>query len=44
MRKFGNSEFSDKPINLYNLDMIIIVGYRVKNKNGIILENGLQVF
>ena len=38
MRKFGNSEFSDKPINLYNLDMIIIVGYRVKNKNGIIFR------
>lgn len=38
MRKFGNSEFSDKPINLYNLDMIISVGYRVKSKNGIIFR------
>ena len=35
MRKFGNSEFSDKPINYYNLDVIISVGYRVKSKNGI---------
>ena len=38
MRKFGNSEFSDKPTNLYNLDMIISVGYRVKSKNGIIFR------
>ena len=38
MRKFGNSEFSDKPTNLYNLDMIISVGYRVKSKNGIIFS------
>ena len=37
MRKFGNSEFSDKPTNYYNLDMIISVGYRVKSKNEIIL-------
>lgn len=35
MTKFGNSEFSDKPINYYNLDVIISVGYRVKSKNGI---------
>ena len=38
MSKFGNSEFSDKPINLYNLDMIISIGYRVKSKNGIIFR------
>ena len=38
MRKFGNSEFSDKPLNYYNLDMIISVGYRVKSKNGIIFR------
>ena len=25
MRKFGNSEFSTKPTNFYNLDMIISV-------------------
>ena len=25
MRKFGNSEFSTKPTNYYNLDMIIII-------------------
>lgn len=35
MTKFGNSEFSDKPINYYNLDMIISVGYRVKSQEGI---------
>lgn len=38
MTKFGNSEFSDKPINYYNLDVIISVGYRVKSKNGIIFR------
>ena len=38
MRKFGNSEFSDKPTNYYNLDMIISVGYRVKSKNGILFR------
>ena len=36
--KFGNSEFSDKPTNFYNLDVIISVGYRVKSKNGIIFR------
>ena len=36
--KFGNTEFSDKPTNYYNLDMIISVGYRVKSKNGIIFR------
>lgn len=35
MRKFGNSEFSTKPTNLYNLDVIISVGYRVKSKRGV---------
>ena len=38
MTKFGNSEFTDKPINYYNLDVIISVGYRVKSKNGIIFR------
>ncbi len=38
LRKFGNSEFSDKPTNYYNLDMIISVGYRVKSKNGVIFR------
>ena len=38
MTKFGNSEFSDKPTNYYNLDVIISVGYRVKSKNGIIFR------
>ena len=32
MNKFGNSEFSKKPTNYYNLDMIISVGYRVNSK------------
>ena len=36
MTKFGNSEFSDKPTNYYNLDIVISVGYRVKSQNGII--------
>ncbi len=38
LRKFGNSEFSDKPTNYYNLDMIISVGYRVNSKQGIIFR------
>ncbi len=33
MRKFGNSEFSMKPTNYYNLDVILSVGYRVNSKN-----------
>src|SRR3990172_1909948 len=32
MRKFGNSEFSTKPTNCYNLDVIISLGYRVNSK------------
>lgn len=35
LTKFGNSEFSDKPTNYYNLDVIISVGYRVKSREGI---------
>lgn len=34
MRKFGISEFSTKPTNVYNLDVIISVGYRVKSQQG----------
>ena len=34
MKKFGNSEFSKKPTNFYNLDIIIAVGYRVKSNRG----------
>ena len=34
MRKFGISEFSTKPTNYYNLDMIIAVGFRVKSNEG----------
>ena len=35
MRKFGNPEFSTKPTNYYNLDMIISVGYRVRSQRGV---------
>ena len=35
MTKFGNSEFTDKPTNYYNLDVILSVGYRVNSKRGI---------
>ena len=38
MTKFGNSEFSDKPTNYYNLDVIISVGYRVKSQEGILFR------
>ena len=34
MRKIGISDFSTKPTNLYNLDVIISVGYRVRSKQG----------
>lgn len=34
MRKIGNSDFSTKPTNFYNLDVIISVGYRVKSLQG----------
>ena len=34
MRKIGNSDFSTKPTNFYNLDVIISVGYRVKSIQG----------
>ena len=34
LRKIGNSDFSTKPTNYYNLDVIISVGYRVKSHQG----------
>ena len=34
MRKFGISEFSTKPTNYYNLEMIIAIGFRVKSSQG----------
>lgn len=34
LRKIGNSDFSTKPTNYYNLDVIISVGYRVKSVQG----------
>jgi len=33
-RKFGISEFPDKPTHYFNLDVIISVGYRVKSQRG----------
>ena len=38
MKKFGISEFSKKPTNFYNLDVIISVGYRVNSKRGTIFR------
>ena len=34
VRKIGISDFSTKPTNYYNLDVIISVGYRVKSIRG----------
>ncbi|MBS1771108.1 MAG: virulence RhuM family protein [Acidobacteria bacterium] len=34
LRKIGISDFSTKPTNFYNLDIIISVGYRVKSIQG----------
>jgi hypothetical protein len=34
MRKIGISDFSTKPTNYYNLDVIISLGYRVKSHQG----------
>jgi hypothetical protein len=34
IRKIGISDFSTKPTNHYNLDVIISVGYRVKSHRG----------
>jgi hypothetical protein len=35
IRKIGNSDFSTKPTNFYNLDVVISVGYRVKSHRGV---------
>jgi hypothetical protein len=35
LRKIGNSDFSTKPTNFYNLDIVISVGYRVKSHQGV---------
>lgn len=37
VQKMHNAN-SDKPVSLYNLDVIISVGYRVKSRNGIIFR------
>lgn len=34
IRKIGNSDYSTKPTNYYNLDVVISVGYRVKSHQG----------
>ena len=34
LRKIGNSDFSTKPTNYYNLDLIISVGYSIKSLRG----------
>ena len=34
MRKIVNSDFSTKPTNFYNLDVVISVGYQVKSHQG----------
>ena len=34
LKKIGNPDFSTKPTNYYNLDVIISVGYRVKSIQG----------
>ena len=34
IRKIGKTDFSTKPTNFYNLDVIISVGYRVKSIQG----------
>lgn len=34
MKKIENSDFSTKPTNYYNLDVVISVGYRVKSHQG----------
>lgn len=36
MRKFENSEFSTKPLNFYNLDMVIFVGYRMRSHRSVV--------
>ena len=41
VRKFGKTEFSNiktKPINMYNLDVILMVGYKVNSKKGILFR------
>ena len=38
MNKFGKTEFSKRPINVYNLDMILAIGYRVNSKRGILFR------
>ena len=44
LRKIGNSDFSVKPTNYYNLDVIISVGYQCANRRGIDLPQGRWFF
>ena len=39
-RKIGISDFSTKPTNYYNLDVVISVGYRVKSVQGTKFRQG----
>ena len=38
VRKFGKTELSTKPTRYYNLDVILVVGYRVNSKRGILFR------
>ena len=38
MKKFENIDFSKKPTNYYNLDVVIAVGYRVKSLRGVVFR------
>ena len=42
MRKFGISEFPDKPTNFYSLDVIISVGYSVMPNREIQLKHKVK--
>ncbi|HMT01525.1 MAG TPA: RhuM family protein, partial [Candidatus Absconditabacterales bacterium] len=39
LQKIGNTDFQQKQINYYNLDMVLAVGYRVRSKQGILFRN-----
>ncbi len=39
LQKIGNTDFQQKQINYYNLDMVLAVWYRVRSKQGILFRN-----
>ncbi|RLD43088.1 MAG: cell filamentation protein Fic [Bacteroidetes bacterium] len=43
LRKIGNSDFSTKPTNCYNLDVVISVGYRVKSQQVTCAKNNAGI-